>query len=150
VTDPWPLTCRGAGPNATLLHAQPGVTDAGFMQPGQLPEAFHEHRAFVLPSRYEPWGVVIAEAAAAGLPVICSSACGAAADVVKPYVSGVVVPPDDAEALASALQWVHEHQDELDDLGRRGRQLAHAYSAGAWASRWRSYMIETLDRVSAA
>ena len=61
-----------------LLRNQPGITDAGFMQPAQLPQAFRDHGVFVLPSRYEPWGVVIAEAAASGLAVICSDACGAA------------------------------------------------------------------------
>ena len=150
VSDPWPLTCRGTGPDAALLRDQPGITDAGFMQPALLPQAFHEHGVFVLPSRYEPWGVVIAEAAAAGLPVICSDACGAADDLVRPNQNGIVIPAGDAEALAGAMQWMHDHEAQLPSLARHGRDLAAAFSAQSWAERWHHYMLETLDRQQAA
>jgi glycosyltransferase involved in cell wall biosynthesis len=145
VDDPWTLTCRGTGPDASLLHDQRGITDAGFMQPGELPTAFREHGAFVLPSRFEPWGVVIAEAAASGLPVICSSACGAAADIVRPHHNGVVIPPADPEALAQAMVWIHEHENELAEIGGRGQALARPFGADAWAERWHHYMLESLD-----
>ncbi len=150
VTDPWPLTCRGTGPDAALLRDQPGITDAGFMQPAELPQAFRDHGVFVLPSRYEPWGVVIAEAAAAGLPVICTDACGAADDLVRPGQNGIVIPAGDAGALADALHWMHEHEAELPSFGDRGRDLAAAFSAQSWAEKWHHYMIETLDRRQAA
>ena len=145
VTDPWPLTCAGAGPEAHRLNGIPGVTDAGFMQPSDLIELFGSHGAFVLPSHFEPWGVVIAEAAAAGLPVVCTSACGAAADVVRPYYNGVVVPERDVAALARALRWIHDHESCLPEIGCRGQALAHAFSAEAWAERWHQYMHDVLD-----
>jgi glycosyltransferase involved in cell wall biosynthesis len=144
------LTCRGTGPEAALLGGQPGITDAGFMQPAELPQAFRDHGVFVLPSRYEPWGVVIAEAAAAGLPIICSDACGAADDLVQPGKNGIVMPAGDADALANAMQWMHDHESGLPALGGHGRGLAAAYSAQSWAERWHHYMIETLDRKQAA
>lgn len=149
VQNPWPLTCRGTGPDAHLLRKQAGITDAGFMQPAQLPAAFREHGVFVLPSRYEPWGVVIAEAAASGLPVICSDACGAAADIVRPHHNGLVIPAGDPSALAGAMQWMHEHEAALPALGRNGQAMAAAFSAQAWAERWHHYMVETLaERIS--
>lgn len=146
VAEPWTLTCRGRGPDAVLLRDQPGVTDAGFMQPADLPSVFGDHGVFVLPSRFEPWGVVIAEAAAAGLPIICSSACGAAADIVRPYENGLVIPPGDPESLARAMQWMHEHHEALTELGRRGQALARPFGAAAWAERWHHYMLESLER----
>ena len=142
VDDPWGLTCRGTGPDAPLLAGVPGVVDGGFAQPADLPEIFAAHGAFVLPSRFEPWGVVIGEAAASGLPVVCSTACGAAADLVRPYYNGIVVSPEDPESLAAALRWIHDHEAELPSLGRRGQALADAFSADAWAQRWHNYMIE--------
>jgi glycosyltransferase involved in cell wall biosynthesis len=145
VDDPWGLTCRGTGPDAALLAGVPGVIDGGFAQPAQLPGIFAEHGAFVLPSRFEPWGVVIAEAAASGLPVVCSTACGAAADLVRPYYNGVLVSPEDPESLARALRWIHDHEAELPSVGRRGQALADAFSAEAWAQRWHNYMIEALE-----
>jgi glycosyltransferase involved in cell wall biosynthesis len=145
VEDPWGLTCRGSGPDAALLEGVPGIADGGFAQPAQLPDIFAEHGAFVLPSRFEPWGVVIAEAAASGLPVVCSTACGAAADLVRPYYNGVVVAPEDPDGLARALRWIHDHEMELPSIGRRGQALADAYSAEAWAQRWHHYMLEALQ-----
>ncbi len=144
VTAPWSLTCAGAGPEAYRLKDVPGVTDAGFRQPDQLADLFASHGAFVLPSLFEPWGVVIAEAAAAGLPVICSTACGAAADVVRPYYNGVIVPQQDVDALARALRWMHDHESELAEMGRRGQALADAFSAEAWAKRWHQYLLEVM------
>ena len=146
VSDPWGLTCHGQGPDRGLLAGVDGIVDAGFVQPADLPRVFNTHGAFVLPSRFEPWGVVIAEAAAAGLPVICSTACGAAADIVRPYYNGIVVPPGEPDALAHALRWIHDHEPELPEMGRRGQALADAYSADSWAARWHNYMLEAMDR----
>lgn len=142
VDHPWGLTCHGSGPDASVLKDVPGVVDRGFAAPDTLPSILAAHGAFVLPSWFEPWGVVIAEAAAAGLPIVCTTACGAAADVVRPYYNGVVVPPEDPAALARALRWIHDHETELPTLGRRGQSLAEAFSAEAWAERWHNYMLE--------
>lgn len=57
---------------------------------------------FVLPSRFEGYGMVFAEALSAGLPVIAARA-GAVPDVV-PDTAGLLVPPDDPQALSSALR----------------------------------------------
>lgn len=149
VRDPWTLTCTGAGPDAGMLNGAPGVTDAGFRQPQELPSFFAEHGAFVLASRFEPWGVVIAEAAAAGLPVICTSACGAALDIVRPYYNGVITPPQDAAALARAMRWLHEHETDARMIGERGQALAAAFAADVWAERWHNYALECLERRSA-
>lgn len=145
VAEPWGLTCRGSGPDASLLAGVPGITDGGFAQPAHLPGIFADHGAFVLPSRFEPWGVVIAEAAASGLPVVCSTACGAAADLVRDYYNGLVVTPEDPIALSRALRWIHDHEAELPSIGSRGQALADAFSADAWAQRWHHYLLEALE-----
>jgi glycosyltransferase involved in cell wall biosynthesis len=144
VSDPWGLTCCGMGPDAALLKGVVGIDDIGFKQPGELPGILARHGAFVLASKYEPWGVVIAETAASGLPVICTTACGAGVDLVRPYYNGLLVTSGDAAGLARAMRWTHEHEDELPEMGRRGAALADAFSAGAWAARWHNYFLETL------
>ena len=58
---------------------------------------------FVLPSRHDGWGVVVNQAIAAGLPVICSDAVGAAADLVSNGVNGYVFPSGNVEQLAEAM-----------------------------------------------
>ncbi len=142
VSDPWGLTCCGSGPEGHLLQNQPGVTDAGFTQPDQQPEMFSTHGAFVLASNFEPWGVVLAEAAASGLPLLCTTACGAAADLVRPEVTGLLAEPGDVAGIARAMRWMHEHEGRLAEMGRRGQQLASSFSAEAWALRWHNYMLD--------
>ena len=142
VSDPWGLTCCGSGPEAHILRDQPGVTDRGFTQPSEQAKIFAEHGAFVLPSKFEPWGVVIAEAAASGLPLICTTACGAALDLVRPGVNGLLTEPGDVDGLARAMRWMHDHESELAAMGRRGQALARNFSAEAWAERWHNYVID--------
>lgn len=144
VSDPWGLTCCGTGPDAAVLKGVAGVEDIGFAQPQELPPILGRHGAFVLASQYEPWGVVIAETAASGMPVICTTACGASTDLVRPYYNGLLVTPGDPVGLARAMRWTHEHEPELPEMGRRGRALADAFSAQAWAARWHNYFLEML------
>jgi len=145
VSQPWGLTCCGSGAEAGLLQGVPGIVDAGFTQPKDLPAVFGQHGAFVLASHFEPWGVVLAEAAATGMPVICTTACGAGLDVVRPYFNGLVVAPEDAQGLALAMRWIHEHESELPAMGLRGNALVEGYSAEAWAARWNNYFLNVLD-----
>ncbi len=70
--DPWPLWLAGTGPLASRLIGLDGVTLRGFVQPRDLPNVFTQSGCLVLPSLFEPWGVVLHEAAAAGLAVICT------------------------------------------------------------------------------
>lgn len=133
VADPWPLTTCGTGPLAGLLADQPGIVDAGFQQPDALAGAFREAGALVLPSLREPWGQVIVEAAAAGLPVICSRACGAGGDLVRDFHNGLTVATGDAGGLASALRWMHDHFARVPALGHNAQVAAAAYGADRWA-----------------
>lgn len=133
VSDPWPLSVCGTGPLNSLFEGQPGIENLGFMQPEGLGEVFRRAGVFVLPSRLDPWGQVIVEAGAAGLPVICTQTCGASAEMVHDYHNGLLVPPEDPAALASAFEWTHRNHDRLREMGRASQQLAAAFSAHRWA-----------------
>jgi asparagine synthase (glutamine-hydrolysing) len=146
VPNPWGLTCCGSGPEAHLLRDQAGVVDAGFTQPADQPDMFAKHGAFVLASNFEPWGVVLAEAAASGLPLLCTTACGAGVDLVREGVNGFTTEPGDASALAKAMRWMHDHEEQLEAMGRRGQELARNFSADAWATRWHNYMIDLVEQ----
>jgi glycosyltransferase involved in cell wall biosynthesis len=144
VTDPWGLTCCGSGPESHVLQGVEGLTDIGFKQPHQMADVLAAHGTFVIASKFEPWGVVIAEAAASGMPVISTSACGATDDLVRSYYNGLIVGAGDAAALARAMRWIHAHEHELPQLGERGRQLAEPFAAEHWAARWHHFLADSV------
>jgi glycosyltransferase involved in cell wall biosynthesis len=100
----------------------------GAVEPDRLTEFYAAADVFVLPSRYEGYGMAFAEAIAHGLPVIGSTA-GAIPDTV-PAGTGLLVPPDDVGALADALQRLIAGKDE------RARLAAGARAAAAHLPTW--------------
>ncbi|MFM9058016.1 MAG: glycosyltransferase family 4 protein, partial [Planctomycetaceae bacterium] len=135
VGSPWELTCCGMGPDARRLVGVEGVRDLGFVQPTEMPRIRAEHGAFVIASDYEPWGHVIAEAVASGLPVVCTTACGAGLELVRPEFNGRVVAPGDVVAFADALRWIHDREADLRWIGERGMPLVAPYAKEVWADR---------------
>lgn len=132
----WPLICCGQGPLASLLVNQPGITDCGFVQPTIIADYLRQAGVLVLPSRFDPWPLALVEAAAAGLPVICTDACGSAVEVIRSGYNGWVVPTEDRASLCQALLAIDQRYDQLPIWGQRGQQLAAPYSAQAWGDRW--------------
>ena len=82
----------------------------------------------VLPSRSEPWGVVVLEAAAAGLALVVSDVVGAAVELVRPGVNGATVPPDDVAALRRALTVV---AGDAGAMGARSPEVLAAWRRGS-------------------
>jgi len=143
VENPWPLTCCGAGPQKGLRENMEGVEDLGFKLPEKLPKIFAEHGVFVMPSLHEPWGIVIAEAAASGMPVIATSACGAVDEFVRDGVNGIIVRPGSAEELSNAFIKMHEQKEKFINSGETlSRQLTESYDFEHWAVRWRDLALE--------
>ena len=105
----WDLVLAGDGPMRRALEARiPGhlrgrVKFLGFMQFEAMTSCYNNCDILVLPSVYEPWGLVINEAVASGLAVIATEVVGAAVDLVRHNVNGLIVPPQNVGALASAI-----------------------------------------------
>lgn len=83
---------------------------------------------FVMPSLYEGYGMVLAEAMARGLPIVCTTG-GAAADTV-PDAAGIKVPPGDVQAFAEALGQIAR----IPDLRRRMSDAS--WAAGQVLPQW--------------
>jgi glycosyltransferase involved in cell wall biosynthesis len=134
--EPWELVVVGSGPLTGLLEDQPGVTMAGFVQPGELPGLFAGASCLTLPSNREPWGVVVHEAAAAGLGVICTTAVGSGDVFVEENVNGRCISPGDSDALTAAMSWFHHlGGQEWAAVSQASRLLSRAISPATWASR---------------
>src|SRR6202012_6191064 len=80
-----------------------GIRFLGFRNQPALPAFFALADVFFLPSRHEPWGLIVNEAMASGCAVIVSDEVGAHADLVTDGVEGFVFPLGNVDALTSAL-----------------------------------------------
>jgi glycosyltransferase involved in cell wall biosynthesis len=137
-SDPWPFIACGQGPQAHLLANQPGVTVTGFVQPRNLPSMFGQASCFVLPSRFEPWGVVVHEACAAGMSVIATTEVGASVHLVQDGYNGYTFGPGDRSRLAELL-WSYSN---LPEENRRLMSERSAALAGQFTpERWASYLL---------
>jgi glycosyltransferase involved in cell wall biosynthesis len=107
------LLAVGTGPllNDLRSHALslrvPAVF-AGFHEGAKLADYYLSSDMLVLPSDDEPWGLVINEAMAAGLGILCSDACGAADDLVREGVNGYVFRTGDESHLRQRISLMLE------------------------------------------
>jgi glycosyltransferase involved in cell wall biosynthesis len=104
------LVFAGDGPlrsqieqRARDLNVFDRVRFLGFMNQSQLPAVYRASDLLVLPSLYEPFGLVVNEAMLCGCPVVVSDRVGAKYDLVRPDENGYVFPVADVEALAAIL-----------------------------------------------
>jgi glycosyltransferase involved in cell wall biosynthesis len=119
----WELRFVGNGVLADRLESEPDVCVKDFAQPDDLVAEVGAAGCLVLPSREEPWGVVLHEFAAAGLPIVCSDACGAAPLFVVPGYNGYICEGADVESLArSMLKIVRSSDDELAMMAARSHE----------------------------
>lgn len=134
VEDPWPLRIAGTGPLETMLADVEGVEPLGFQQPSSMPQVFAEAGCFVLPSTFEPWGIVVHEAAASGLPIICTVACGASLDLVRHGYNGFVIPARNTPALTDALvTTTMMGDDRRTSMSRASTSLSRQLTPERWA-----------------
>jgi glycogen(starch) synthase len=106
---------------AQRLKLQRAVSFAGFVGP-DLPATFAASDAVVVPSIYEPFGMVALEAAAAGAPLAVART-GGLAELVEPGVTGVTFPAKDPDALADAVSGLLADQDAARGMAERARAM---------------------------
>jgi glycosyltransferase involved in cell wall biosynthesis len=108
------------------LHSR--VRFLGFRNQTELPRYFDLCDAFVLPSRHEPWGLVVNEAMNAGRAVIVSEDVGCQQDLVREGETGAVFPAGDVQGLAAAIERVLATPGTAMRMGERGKAHIAQYS----------------------
>ncbi|MEU6023755.1 glycosyltransferase family 4 protein [Micromonospora sp. NPDC047134] len=132
----------GDGPYRAELEADVhrlGLADTvslpGFLGGTDLPAVMAASDCFVVPSIYEPFGMVALEGAAAGAPLAVAET-GGLAEIVEPGVTGVTFRPHDPQALTDAVHTLLADPEHARTLARRARVMVHEqYGWAAIASR---------------
>jgi glycosyltransferase involved in cell wall biosynthesis len=120
------------------LTARLGLTKAvrfeGGMKQSELPRRYSQADLFILPSKYEPWGLVALEAMLCGVPALVSSQCGCARDLVS-EATGWIFSPFDQPALVERLETLSRMtRAELIPMGKAAALAGGAYSPEACAA----------------
>jgi glycosyltransferase involved in cell wall biosynthesis len=129
------LVFAGEGPRRAELQGRAialGVGERvrflGFVNQSQLPAIYTGADLMVLPSGYEPFGVVVNEAMLCGCPVAASENVGAARDLVAPRRTGFVFPCGNVDALAGVLRQALEDRAKLAEIARAARTRMETWS----------------------
>ncbi|MFN5182599.1 MAG: glycosyltransferase [Bacteroidota bacterium] len=130
----WKLYCIGKGTYQIPKHSD--IIDYGFRQPNELKEIIKSGGVFVLPSSFEPWGVVVHEFAASGFPLLCSDAVGAADVFLLNGKNGYIFKHNNKQDLKlKMLMFSKLSLSELKLMQNESRLKAFQLTPQKWASK---------------
>lgn len=139
----WELWCLGTGPLEEEAIQHPKIKHFGFVQPKEMHAYISQTGVFVLPSHFEPWGVVVHEFAAAGFPLLCSDTVGASTAFLQDDHNGFSFRAGSVEELKVALhRMMNLPDEELLKMGERSVALALRNTPAIWASKMMGILQE--------
>lgn len=119
------LWLYGDGPLKDSIPERAWILKKGFTDQSALEEGILSAAVFCLPSLAEPWGVVLHEMAAAGLPLCCSEACGASTQFLINGYNGYIFKTGVVGSLTNSLEKILTlPDDELQNMAKRSHELA--------------------------
>lgn len=136
----WGLVIAGAGPEEERLKA--GVPEDmkryvhwyGWASYNELPSLYHGASCFIIPSISEPWGLVVNEAMAAGLPVLVSRQCGCLPELCDSGVNGYDFDPYNAGQLSELMHKISSREANTAAMGKESRLIIDRYTVDRWAT----------------
>lgn len=148
----WTCLLIGWGPEepqlrerCKALHLDGKVHFLDYLPPEELVRYYVLARVMVLPSQWEPWGLVVNEAMACGTPVVVSSGCGCVDDLVEEGRTGFSYRWDDTERLAELLDQLVRDDARCKAIGQGGREKVTAFTPERYARNLMHAMLELAD-----
>jgi glycosyltransferase involved in cell wall biosynthesis len=143
------LIVVGAGPDEGDLRRRAAnmavpVDWRGFVDQPELPSIYGEADAFAFPTLGDPFGIVLLEAAASGLPVVASPRAGATWDLVEDGRTGFVVDPDDIARHGATLARLAGEPGLRETLGRNAYRATADRTPEATARGYLAAAVATL------
>jgi glycosyltransferase involved in cell wall biosynthesis len=129
----WELWCLGTGDIEPLSHAK--IKHIGFVQPHEIEKYIAQTGVFILPSRFEPWGVVVHEMAAAGFPMILSNAVGAAEAFLAEGENGFIFEKENVKQLAKLMARFAQYSNEqLIGMSQKSHEMGKKITLQSWVN----------------
>lgn len=117
-----------------------------FKLPDALRKYYEAADIFVLPTRYDPWGLVINEAMAAGLPVITTYDCGAGTEMIASEENGFLYEAEDMDALKKYLLLLMQNDIMRRGMGEKALEIVHGYTLEKMAERHCCILSEDCEK----
>ncbi len=142
IRDDWTLLFVGSGPLASMIEeasaaeADGAIVNVPQVEHAELVDYYAASRLLIFASLADTWGLVVNEAFACGLPVLCSRHAGCADDLIRPGENGWIFDPTEPGEFVSALREVLCEPD-LERLARGARSTAERFRPEAMAAGFR-------------
>lgn len=136
----WDLVVAGDGPLRARLEMMrqssgyaANIHFVGHKTYGELPSIYRAAGAFVHPSLWDEWGLVVNEAMAAGLPVLVSESAGCSAELVEHGVNGFVFNPTDVDGIAILMRKIATESDR-QTMGQASLRIIARWDTARFAA----------------
>jgi glycosyltransferase involved in cell wall biosynthesis len=150
----WSLVIAGEGPSRAALEAQASRTAVAsrISLPGRLADPaalLRSARVFVLSSRFEGFPNVLLEAMASGCAVVSTDCPSGPAEILRDRQTGRLVPSDDVEALAAAMEELIANPSTAVALAEKAQARVRQFAPDRIAARWNEVLRPLLLPVAA-
>jgi glycosyltransferase involved in cell wall biosynthesis len=141
----WELWCLGTG---TLEPVKdPKIKHFGFVQPSDLEPILQQCGVFILPSKFEPWGVVVQEYAASGFPMILSKAVGAKEVFLEENKNGFLFNHNITSNLIDCLKKIiNLDAEQLNTMSSHSHNLAQKITVEQWCNTIKEFVNDYRKR----
>ena len=135
----WELWCVGTGKIWDSRVKHPLIKHFGFIQPDKLKEIVQDAGIYILPSKYEPWGVSLHEMVSLGMPVLVSENIGSNIYFLKEKINGMSFSHLKENDLENKIyKMINLSKEELFEMGQESLILSKKFSLDSW--------LETLNK----
>jgi len=112
----------------------------------RIVEVYQAVDVFVLPSLSENLPNTIMEAMACGVPTVCFDFLCGPRDIIANGINGIIVPEGDLQALATAMQQLMEHPEQLAHLSEQAKRISEEFSQEVIMERWDLFMNDQIRK----